>query len=108
VLGLNLGVLVARPEEDTGRSTLLVPEAHVHYHWRLGFAQPYAGGGVGWALRFREDDTRSNLSLAAAGGVRLELQGRVAVLAEFRLRGIEADFAGTTAEWMGGISWFLD
>jgi hypothetical protein len=107
-LGLNVGVLVARPNEDSGRSTLVVPEAHLHYHWRAGAVRPYAGGGIGWALLFGGGDSRSNLSLAAAAGARVELPGQVAIIGEFRLRGIERDFAGTTAEWMGGVSWFLD
>jgi hypothetical protein len=100
---------VAWPRETFGRTRLFAPEAHLQYHWLAGSFRPYAGGGAGFAWRdrgaFAADEL--NLTLSVAGGTRFDLTERVALLGELRLRGIERDFAASTAEWMGGVSWRL-
>jgi outer membrane protein W len=95
--------------QDFGKSKLFAPEAQLQYHWLAGSFRPYIGGGGGfaWADRGFFGNSDVNLTLSLAGGTRLDITDRVAVLGELRLRGIERDFAGSTAEWMGGISWRL-
>jgi hypothetical protein len=93
--------------EDVGRSKLFAPEAHLQYHWRVGAFRPYVGGGAGIAWRDRGlfGNSTANLTLSVAGGTRFDVSERIAVLGELRLRGIERDFAGSTADFMGGLSW---
>ena len=107
-VAIETGVLFARPDLQGGRATLVLPEAHLQYHWRFGNVAPYAGGGLGFARQSREGSaSATNLALSAAGGARAYVSERVAVLGEFRLRGIERDFSGTIAELTGGISFTL-
>jgi hypothetical protein len=47
------------------------------------------------------------LSLSAAGGWRFDLTDRVALLGEMRVRTIGSNVSGSTAEWLGGVSWRL-
>ena len=106
-LALEGSLPVAWPTETFGRTRLFAPEAHLQYHWLAGPFRPYAGGGGGFAWRdkgsFVADEL--NLTLSVAGGTRFDITDRVALLGELRLRGVERDFAASTAEWMGGISW---
>jgi opacity protein-like surface antigen len=107
-LALETGVLFARPQlQGGGRANLIAPEAHLQYHWRLGRFAPYAGGGIGFGHQSRSGSSATNLALSAAGGARTYVTDRVAVIGEFRLRGLERDFAGTTAEVMGGLSFAM-
>ena len=70
---------------------------------------PYAGGGVGFMHRRQEflgvTMTQNNLALGAVGGARFYFNDRVAALGELRIHTIDPDFAGTTAEIMGGVSY---
>jgi hypothetical protein len=100
-----MGALFAWPDLQGGSARLIVPEFQLQYHWRFGRLAPYAGGGVGFAYQSREGSpSATNLVLAGAGGVRAYVSDGIALLGEFRLRGHERDFSGTTAEWMGGLS----
>ena len=100
---------VSWPTQDFGGSKLYAPEAHLQYHWQAGSFRPYVGGGAGFAWTdagiFGNGDV--NLTLSAAVGTKFALTDRVALLGELRLRGIKHNFAGSTAEWIGGISWRL-
>jgi hypothetical protein len=100
---------VAWPMQSFGRTRLFAPEAHLQYHWFVGRFRPYAGGGggVSWTDRGVFGTSDANLTLSVAGGTRFDITDRVALLGELRLRGIKRDFAASTAEWMGGISWRL-
>jgi outer membrane protein W len=93
--------------EDFGKSKLFAPEVQLQYHWQAGRFRPYVGGGAGIAWRDRGvfGNSDVNLTLSAAGGTRFDVTSRVALLGEVRLRGIERDFAGSTADVMGGISY---
>ena len=93
--------------EDFGKSTLFAPEAHVQYHWQTGAFRPYVGGGAGIAWRDRGvfGNSDVNLALSVAGGTRFELTDRLALLGELRLRGIDRNFAGSTADFTTGLSW---
>jgi hypothetical protein len=105
-LALEVGGLFARPELQGGIGTLILPEAQLQYHWRVGNVAPYAGGGVGFIHQRRDFiGSTNNFALSAAGGARVYFNDRVAALGEFRLHTIERDFSGTTAEIMGGVSY---
>jgi Outer membrane protein beta-barrel domain len=107
-IALETGVLFARPDlQGGGRATLFAPEVHLQYHWRAGMFAPYAGGGIGFGHQSRDGANATNLALSAAGGPRAYVTPRMAVIGEFRLRGLERDFSGTTAEVMGGLSFDL-
>jgi hypothetical protein len=107
-LALETGVLLARPRlQDGNRATLFVPEVHLQYHWRAGRFGPYVGGGIGFGHQNRAGSNITDVALSAAGGARAHVTDRLAVLGEFRLRGLEHDFAGTTAEVMGGLSFAI-
>ena len=100
---------VSWPSQDFGRSKLFAPEAHLQYHWQTGSFRPYVGGGAGlaWTDAGIFGNSDLNLTLSAAVGTKFDLTNRIALLGELRLRGIKHNFAGSTAEWMGGISWRL-
>jgi hypothetical protein len=93
--------------EDFGRSMLFAPEAHLQYHWQAGSLRPYvgAGAGVAWRDRGPLGNSEANLTLSVAGGTLFDLTDRLALLGELRLRGIERDFAGSTADFVGGLCW---
>lgn len=104
-VAVEAGLLFARPTlQDGNRATLFTPEVHLQYHWRAGRVAPYAGGGVGFTHQSREGFGVTNLALSTAGGARYFVSDTTALVGEFRLRGIQHDFAGTTAEWLGGMS----
>ncbi len=88
-----------------GPSRLFGPEAHLQYHWLVGRFRPYAGGGGGlsWTDAGVFGTSDAHLTLSVAGGTRFDVTDRIALLGELRLRGIKRDFAGSTAEWMGGL-----
>lgn len=97
-------VLVAKPDQQFGPSTLVVPEAQLQYHFRAGRFRPYLGAGIG-AARESSDfiDTDWTPTISFAGGTRVALSDRAGLVGEFRLRGFEFDFVGTTADIMGGV-----
>jgi hypothetical protein len=66
-----------------------------------------AGGGIGLGRQSRDFESVNELTLSAAGGARVYVTERVAAIGEFRLRGFEREFAGSTAEWMGGLSFAI-
>ena len=107
-VALETGDFVRAPgSAGRGRATLFAPEAHLQYHWRFGRIAPYAGGGIGFGHQSRGGSSVTDLALSTAGGVRAYVTDRLAVLGEFRLRGLERDFAGSTAEVMGGLSFAI-
>lgn len=106
-VALELRGLFAKPDQQSGPSTFVVPEVQVQYRWRVARITPYVGAGGGLALvksPFRTD-WDSTVSVAAGTGVRLT--DRVGMLGELRLRGIERRFTGSTAEWSLGMTWRL-
>ena len=50
--------------------------------------------------------SKNQFTLSAAGGARFDITDRWSMLGELRLRGID-DFAGSTAELLGGVSYRL-
>jgi hypothetical protein len=114
-VGLELRGLFARPCQqfqsckDVGPATLFVPEAQLQYRWNAGRLQPFVGAGLGLsALRssfYKATDWDPTVSFSAGTGVRLT--DRVALTGEFRLRGHEFRFVGTSTEVNAGLSWRL-
>ena len=91
--------------DETGTSDMWVAEAQLHYFWRAGNkVRPYAGGGAGIFINHDEFFTDKSLTLSGAGGLRVDLSDRISALGEFRIRGVEVDFAGSLAEFWGGLT----
>ncbi len=108
-VALEVGGLFARPDLQGGAATVFLPEVQLQYHWRANKVAPYAGGGIGFIHQRREflgtTISTNNFALGAVGGARFYFNDRVSALGEFRIHTIERDFAGTTAEIMGGVSY---
>ena len=91
--------------DQTGTSKMWVAEAHVQYFWQVARkVRPFAGGGAGIFMNQGDFFTDKSLTLSAAGGLRVDLTNRVAALGEFRIRGVEIDFAGSLVEIWGGLT----
>lgn len=107
-VAVEAGASFATPEQQFGPSTFLAPEVQLQYHWQLGRVRPYAGGGIGLAHeRANLADNDTDFTWSGAGGLRVDLTDRAAIVGEMRVRGIEVDFTGSTAEWVGGLTWRL-
>lgn len=97
----------AGPEEHT---PVITPEAQLHLQWPLGRVAPYLGAGAGALVAFASEvqpARDAELSLSAAGGVRIQLVDRLGARAELRVRGVGTRFEGSTSEWTAGLSWRL-
>ena len=107
-LGLEVGTTVAAPQQQSGSSTFIAPEAHLRYSWRLGAVEPFVVGGGGLSItRVGLGDARWEPAFSGGGGLKIHLDERIYLIGEMRLRGIAENFAGSTAEWLGGIGWKL-
>jgi hypothetical protein len=104
-LRLEVGGLFAKPGQQFGPSTLFVPETQLQYHWGGRRVAPYLGGGVGAALVKSDFHTDWDPTLSFAVGTGVRLSEGVGVKGEFRLRGHEWDFVGSTAEISAGLAW---
>ena len=107
-LAVEVGSSFARPEQQFGPSTIFAPEVQLQYLWRFGRVRPFAGGGIGFLHeRANLAENETSFTWSGAGGLRIDLADRVALIGEMRVRGIEIDFTGSTAEWVGGLTWRL-
>ena len=112
-VGLELRGLFARPCQqfqsctEVGPATLIVPEAQLQYRWNVGPLEPFVGAGLGLsALRSSfHTDVDPTVSFSAGTGIRLT--ERLGLTGEFRLRGHEFRFVGTSTEVNAGLSWRL-
>jgi opacity protein-like surface antigen len=102
---LEFGGLFAKPEQQFGPSTLFMPEAQLQYRWGVGRFSPYVGGGVGAALVKSDFHSDWDPTLSVAVGTGVRLTDRLGVTGEFRLRGHQWDFVGTTSEISAGLAW---
>lgn len=98
------GFAFAKPEQQFGPSTLWAPEALLQYQFPVGRFRPYLGAGIG-AIRESGDaiETDWTPTVVFAGGSRVNLNDRVGLFGELRIRGIDWDFVGTTADITGGL-----
>jgi hypothetical protein len=104
---IEFGGLFAKPKQQFGPSTLFVPEAQLQYRWDAGRVSPYVGGGIGAAVVKSAFDTAWDPTPSVAAGTGVRLTERLGVTGEFRLRGHEWNFVGTTAEISAGLAWRL-
>jgi opacity protein-like surface antigen len=104
---VEFGGLFAKPAQQFGPSTLFMPEAQLQYRWSAGRVSPYVGGGIGAALVKSDFHTNWDPTLSVAAGTGVRLTDRLGVTGEFRLRGHQFDFVGTTAEISAGLAWRL-
>ena len=91
--------------ENDGPAVLMAPEAQVQYHWTVGRAEPYVGGGLGAAAVRSSLGTRWDPTLSFSVGTGVRLTDHLALNGEFRLRGHEWKFTGTTTEIAFGLGW---
>jgi len=106
-ISIELRGLYAKPEQQFGPSTQFVPEAQLQYRWNTGRLSPYVGGGVGVAMAKSDFRTDWDPTLSVAVGTGIRLTEGLALTGEFRLRGHEWRFVGTTAEFSAGLAWRL-
>ena len=97
-------VLVAKPDQQFGNSTLIAPDAQLQYHFKAGRFTPYLGAGIGAARESGDAiETDWTQTVSFAGGTRVRLTDRAGLFGELRIRGFEWDFVGTTTDIMGGL-----
>lgn len=107
------GLSAARAQQGLrGTSTFLAPEAQIQAQLPLAsvWVAPYVGAGVGAAIDRRSGtaaETRRDLSVSAATGLRYWLTEDRGLRAELRVRGIGSTLGGSAAEWTLGSSWRL-
>ena len=106
-VSLEVGGTYAKPSQQFGGSTLFMPEVQVHYNWNAGRVSPYAGGGIGTALRTAPFFSDWDPTLSVAGGAAVRLTDRLSLTGELRVRNHEWQFAGTTTELGAGLAWRL-
>ena len=104
-VSLEAGGVFAKPDQQFGPSTLFMPEALLRYGWHAGRLSPYVGGGMGAALVTSPFHSDWDPTLVVAAGTGVRLTERLGVSGEFRLRGHEWRFVGTTAELSAGLRW---
>ncbi len=95
------------PIQLRGSTTLFVPEAQLQYRWNLGRVSPYVGGGVGLSRVKSAIVTKWDPTFSAAVGTAVYFTDRLGITGEFRLRGHETRFTGTTSEISAGLVWRL-
>lgn len=90
---VELGVMVARPELETGEEWLILPQSLVQLRIPAGTGvEPYVGGGAGLAFGF-EDITGSSVEvmLTGATGVRIDHGGLLGFVVDARAHAIGFD-----------------
>lgn len=97
--------LFAKPEQQFGTSTIVVPEAYLLYRWPIARWTPFIGAGTGAAAIRSDLGTDWDATLSVAGGTGFRLTERLGLLGEMRVRGVEWRFVGSIAEWALGLTW---
>lgn len=110
VLLVEGNLVAARPEQDTGTSTVLIPEAQLQLDLPFTRILPYMGLGTGAVLDLRGSDgggTKADFTISGSIGLRTWFGESVGLVVEFRARGMGVDFEGTSAEYTAGAAWKL-
>ena len=109
VLLLELAFLAARPEQQFGqRSTFLVPEAQVQLVLPFERFVPYMGLGAGAAFDLQDSDlggTQTDFTISGSLGAKFWLNDGMGIQGEFRARGVDVDFTGSSSEYTLGLIW---
>ena len=90
-----------------GSTSMFMPEAQLQYRWNAGRLSPYVGGGMGVARVKSALLTTWDATFSAAVGTSVALTDRLGITGEFRLRGHDRRFTGTTSEVSAGLVWRL-
>jgi hypothetical protein len=106
-LAVEFGGVLAAPRQQFGRSALFMPETQLRYRWNAGRVAPYVGGGVGLARMTSSSRSDWDPTLSVAAGTGVRMTDRLSAVGEFRLRGHEWRFTGTTTELAFGLAWHL-
>ena len=112
-VSLELRGLFARPCQqfqscdDVGPATLFVPEAQLQYRWKVARLEPFVGAGLGLSTLRSSFHTAADPTVVFSAGTGVRLTERLALTGEFRLRGHEFRFVGTSTEVNAGLSWRL-
>ena len=93
------------PSTQEGTTSLFTPEAQLQYRWNMGRVSPYVGGGVGLSRRGGLNVSQWDPTFSAAVGSAVYATDRLGITGEFRLRGHETRFTGTTSEISAGLVW---
>ena len=93
------------PSQQEGTTSLFMPEAQLQYRWNVGRVSPYVGGGMGLSRRSGLNSSRWDPTFSAAVGSAVSVTDRLGIMGEFRLRGHETRFTGTTSEISAGLVW---
>ena len=93
------------PSKQEGTTSLFMPEAQLQYRWNTGRVSPYVGGGMGLSRRGGRNFSRWDPTFSAAVGAAVYVTDRLGITGEFRLRGHETRFTGTTSETSAGLVW---
>ena len=109
VLMFEAAVLAARPDQQFGQTTtFLVPEGQVQLVLPFSVVTPYMGLGAGAAIDFRDSEfggTQTDVTISGSVGLKTWLSDQMGVQGEMRVRGVDVDFAGTSAEYTLGLIW---
>ena len=109
VLLLELALLAARPDQPFGgSSTFIVPEAQVQLVLPFERFVPYMGLGAGAALDLRDSEaggTQADFTISGSLGAKFWINEGLGIQTEFRGRGVEVDFTGTSSEYTLGLIW---
>ena len=95
------------PSRQDGTTSLFMPEVQLQYRWNMGRVSPYVGGGMGLSRRGGQNFSRWDPTFSTAVGAAVYVTDRLGLTGEFRLRGHETRFTGTTSEVSAGLAWRL-
>jgi hypothetical protein len=103
---LELGTGLTRYGVASDHGYLLIPEAQIQGVARFGRLGPYFGLGGGAVVSWVDNaDTELWPTLSAAGGLRVGIIPELSAGIELRVRTLDEDFSGHTAEWTLGVAW---
>ncbi|MFL5540608.1 MAG: outer membrane beta-barrel protein [Longimicrobiaceae bacterium] len=107
VFGVEAAVAVAKPDQQSGSSTIVFPEVQLQASAPLGTVAPYLGLGVGIYRLSASGGDNSDVTFSAGAGARIGLTDRLGAVLDGRIHEIGTDFAATTAELTIGLRWRL-
>jgi hypothetical protein len=111
---LNASYFHAEDEDAPGATHVFIPELQFQLAHAFSGFTPFVGLGAGASIQKREDeevlpgfdqefDAVIDFAPSASLGARIRIVDGLALQAEGRLHGIEADFTGTVVEITGGV-----